>query len=483
MAYDDQEQQQQLGGLSIPPLPAHESTVTSGNEVEKPQLAPEQVSALGDVANATAAQGQATQDAAAPLTAQAQIAADQAQQQADQQANIAKAKEAEDHRQMAEISKATEVYKQANDAIKAQPPVALGADRNTWGRLTLALGMALSGFGDAVNARATVLGGHDVRTHSLQDLINSDLERQREMVAKLKDNQLIALTGVKDAQQARELALARIDMKGAEMAKQLQLRGEALTKAAGVNTPALEAKLKALQLDTEAAKFRSQAVSSLTEKVTKRSATSNTDRDQKASADAAGTVSRDPVTGEATGTTPTARGAAEFGEKNAANQTTIDALKDLKAHVEKYGQRIANPLSAEGKERERLQANALTGLVGTSKMGANEKAQEVESQRLGPSGVGISALRGSYSPKQIQDLIDEQTRQTHYRNNAILGTHAPETVNKGALPQTVTGTAAERAAREKTPPAAAPTAIGPNGHRITVVGGKWVDAATGAPVQ
>ena len=116
-------------------------------------------------------------------------------------------------------------------------------------------------------------------------------------------------------------------------------------------------------------------------------------------------------------------------------------------------------------------------------MGANEKAQEVESQRLGPSGVGISALRGSYSPKQIQDLIDEQTRQTHYRNNAILGTHAPETVNKGALPQTVTGTAAERAAREKTPPAAAPTAIGPNGHRITVVGGKWVDAATGAPVQ
>lgn len=32
-------------------------------------------------------------------------------------------------------------------------------------------------------------------------------------------------------------------------------------------------------------------------------------------------------------------------------------------------------------------------------------------------------------------------------------------------------------------PAGAKTAVGPNGHRIAVVGGKWVDAQTGAPLQ
>jgi hypothetical protein len=467
MADSQEEQTQQLGGLTVPPLPAHETTATSGTETETPSLAPEQTAALGAVADTTAAVGQAQQAAAVPLTQQAQAEADTAQKQADLQDNVSKAKAAEDARQMAEIAKTTDAYKQANDAIKAQPPVSLGADRNTWGKLTLALGMALAGFGDALSAKATVLGGHDVRTHSVTDIINSDLERQREMVAKLKDNQLIALTGVKDAQQARELALARIDMKGAEMAKQLQLRGEALTKAAGVNTPALQAKLDALKLDEHAAEFRSQAVAPLTQKLSRKSGVSNTDRDQKPAADAAGTVARDPVTGAPIGTSPTPRGAAEFGEKNANNQAAIDALRELKAHIEKYGQRLPNPFSQEAKDRDQLIADANVNLVGVSKAGQNEKAAELENKRLGPSGTGLSAVTGSYTPEQIQKLMDAQSRVTHYRNNAILGAHAPETVNKGDLPQTVAGTAAERASRGATHPSAGQIAINPQtGARI-----------------
>jgi hypothetical protein len=467
MADSQDEQTQQLGGLTVPPLPAHETTATSGTETETASLAPEQQAALGAVADTTAAQGQATQAAAVPLTQQAQAGADVAKQQADAADATSAAKAAEDQRQVAKVAAATDAYKAANDAVKAQPSAALGADRNAWGKFTLALGAALSGFGDALNARATVLGGHDVRSHFLNDLVTRDLDRQKEVIEKLKDNQVMALTGVKDAEQARELALSRIDMQGAEIFKRLQLRGEALTKAAGVNTPALQAKLDALKLDEHAAEFRSQAVAPLTQKLSRKSGVSNTDRDQKPAADAAGTVARDPVTGAPIGTSPTPRGAAEFGEKNANNQATIDALKDLKAHIEKYGQSILNPLSAEGKERTRLVANAQAGLVGTSKMGQNEKAGEVESARLGPSGVGLSALGGSYSPKQIQDLIDEQSRQTHYRNNAILGVHAPETVNKGALPQTVAGTAAERASRGATHPSAGQIAVNPQtGARI-----------------
>jgi hypothetical protein len=59
----------------------------------------------------------------------------------------------------------------------------------------------------------------------------------------------------------------------------------------------------------------------------------------------------------------------------------------------------------------------------------------------------------------------------------------------GATPGTTPGAAAPPARSGQTtsgatfkPPADAPTAVGPNGHTIVAVGGKWVDAQTGAPV-
>jgi hypothetical protein len=463
MADSQDEQTQQLGGLTVPPLPAHETTATSGTETETPQLAPEQTAALGAVADTTAAQGQATQAAAVPLTQQAQTEADTAKAQADQQAKITAAKNAEDDRQLARIAAATDVYKQANDAIKAQPPVALGADRNTWGKLTLALGAALSGFGDALNARATVLGGHDVRSHFVKDMIDSDLERQREMVAKLKDNQLIALTGVKDAQQARELALSRIDMKGAEMAKQLQLRGEALTKAAGVNTPALQAKLDALKLDEHAAEFRSQAVSTLTQKMSRKSGVSNTDRDQAAKADASSPVMRDE-NGNVIGTAPNARGVVALGEEGAKREKAVKSATEYADFIKQHGQYYTNPGAAETIEAQRLYDQAHADRASVTTLGQSKEAQALEGNLIGErpgSLANATHMKPTFSPVQVgkgaADLSDLQKSV----NNRIL--------------TPVPGQPVRKAEAKATPPAPASaprvteTRVLPDGRKIEML--------------
>jgi hypothetical protein len=458
MADDSQQEQtQQLGGL-VPPLPAHEQTATSSTETSVPSLAPQQTAALNDVADTTAAVGQAQQDAAVPLTQQAQAEADTAQKQADLQDNVAKAKAAEDQRQIGEISKATDAYKQANDAVKAQPPVSLGADRNTWGKLTLALGMALAGFGDALSAKATVLGGQDVRTHSVTDIINSDLERQREMVSKLKDNQLIALTGVKDAQQARELALARIDMKGAEMAKQLQLRGEALTKAAGVNTPALQAKLDDLKLKEHAAEFRSQAVSGLTQKIEKHIGTSDTRRDQ--SPPASGSPVLRDAAGNPIGSAPTSRAVVGLGEDAAKREKAIKSATEYSNFIKEHGQYFTNPGSAETIEAQRLYDQAHADRAAVTTLGQSKEAQALEGHLIGER------------PGSLQNALH------------IKPTFTPGQVGKGAADLGDLSTSITN--RVVTPVApAATTLVGPNGHTLTLnaAGTGWVDAKTGKPVK
>jgi hypothetical protein len=101
-------------------------------------------------------------------------------------------------------------------------------------------------------------------------------------------------------------------------------------------------------------------------------------------------------------------------------------------------------------------------------------------------------------PEQAGSL--ESTIELMQGGLNALKTHAEEVMGPGRAPQLV-GDAeqkkiehiqgvisrlrGEQAAQSATSaaPSAVPTATGPNGHKIVVQNGRWVDAQTGQPVQ
>lgn len=110
----------------------------------------------------------------------------------------------------------------AYQKAQAAPSPALFADAKTGELAKRGFGLLMAGIGDALTAYGAAKTGRGVATHAFADVVDYDLNRQREKIAKLKDNEVIARTGVKDAQEARKVAMAELDAKGAGFMKRLE---------------------------------------------------------------------------------------------------------------------------------------------------------------------------------------------------------------------------------------------------------------------
>lgn len=282
-AVDDPEPPAGLAGLSLfPPPPEHETHATTESGMSTPVASPQYQGAINDVTKIGADQAETLSNKGDLESATAESVADQASNTLDAFDKMRAAKTAEDAKQTALIKQQADILKQANDELKNTPSPSLFHKGDTWANVAKAVALAVGSFGDALAAKGASLGGRSSNQNSVRDIINLAVETEKDHIAKLKDNQLIAQTGVKDALVARETALARIDMAGSEAAKRAQLLGDYMVKAAGPQAAIYQARLDALNLAADQAKFKASSLASLNQTATARNTTEEIKRDEKA---------------------------------------------------------------------------------------------------------------------------------------------------------------------------------------------------------
>lgn len=429
-----------LNGLTslFPPPPAHESRVTSESGMSTPVASPQYQSAINDVGATQAAQAGVLEQKGA---LDSSVATSIQRQAAEQLAAFDKAREAkaaEETRQTAKIKQQADVLKQANDELKNTPSPALFHKGDTWANVAKAVALAVGSFGDALSARGAALQGRSSNQNSVGDIIGMAIANEKEHIAKLKDNQLIAQTGVKDAMAAREMALARIDLAGAEAAKRAQLLGDYMVKAAGPQAAIYQAKLDALGLKAEADKFRASSLASLNKTATSRTTKEETNRDGGATkpTEGGGAIVRD-AKGEPIGLAPSVRNVGNIADDDAALSRGIDALKALRADIDENGDRVITP--GDVKRRNSLYANAHIGVGANSALGKSDKSLDVEGESIGTSGAGANAIMGANKEAvdhKIKELEDQQQRLRRQKLSPLPGTteinsKAPDEPAKG----------------------------------------------------
>lgn len=504
MSPDDQTDQPQTGlaGLSslIPPLPAHESRVTSESGTSTPVATPAYQAAIGDVGANAKDQGDVLAAKGKVDAGVAKSTADAIKSQVDAFDKASADKEAEDLRQTENIKRSADILKQANAELKAAPSPSLFHDKDTWGNVAKAIALAVGSFGDALAAKGASLGNHAAPPSAVNEIIANAVQQDKDKIAKLKDDQVIAMTGVKDAVQARDIALAKEDMKGAEALKRAQLMGDYMVKAAGPQQAIYQSRLDALNLKQEADKFRAQSLASLNKTVTSRGSSEDINRDQTAPKSIVPTTLTIPMIGADLPVDPTK---TDQRQHNSAVEKIPAALEFLKLTKDALDRPVFGPPEIGG-------VTAMVGIDTSAQAAAKASAVAARKAYAVANGESINEASEkstaiipdpptSLSSKETVDayrarMRESQDKMIQHARQIFANAGVPKEAADGAvakvlgndLPPTpgASGSAsAPRRAAAVVPGApAAPVAPQPTktatnpttGQRMGLVGGKWV---------
>jgi len=206
----------------IPPLPSKETHRTQPGD-QWSTLSPEQST---NVAQEQALTQQKLEDIAGPerqlIDQQAAIHAEAARAKAAGMEQQARERERRDQETAADLSLYKNRLEGAYKNAQSAPAASLFADGTTGEKVMRGVGLAMAGLGDAIRDAGAARMGRGPGPSTFMNLIEMDLQRQREHIAKLKDEVLMARTGVQDATKAREVALAEVDAKGAGFMKRIE---------------------------------------------------------------------------------------------------------------------------------------------------------------------------------------------------------------------------------------------------------------------
>ncbi len=167
----------------------------------------------------------------------------------------------------------------------------------------------------------------------------------------------------------------------------------------------------------------------------------------------------------------------QIGQNLTAFNTAIDHAKQLSAATDALGNgdvralnQIGNTLGYQfGSDKTtnfNVIKNALSGEISKVFKGGGATDAEIEAVQ--------APFSTANSPEQLKGAINAAVSLMNSKRSAL-----QQQVEQGMKGKPNFG--GEQ--KKYTPPAGAPSATGPNGHKIVVDGGKWVDAETGAPVQ
>ncbi len=241
----------------------------------------------------------------------------------------------------------------------AAPAPKLFADKTTPEKIRGALGLVLAGIGDAMGKAAAVrVGQSTAGWDSVSKIIDMDLTRQRENIKKLDDNVVMARTGVKNAQDARDLLLAQVDQRGAVAFKRVELMAQARLAAQGKDAAGIKTSLDELGWQEKGNERKLASVSPLINHVTQGFSNTNgltsgyehtQNKNKPQPAGSIPTHMVDPLTGSDIPIDPTAttgRQHATAAGKLAATDVFIGTADKLLGEAEGTGQARNSTIAA-----------------------------------------------------------------------------------------------------------------------------------------
>lgn len=279
------------------------------------------------------------------------------------------------------------------------------------------IGLALAGIGDAVTTRALITAGHaPTGKNTVSDLIDSEMARQRENIARLSDRVVTAKTGFADAQQARAQLLAEVDQRASVLFKRADLVAQSRLAGQGMDAAKIQATLDQLGWRQKSLAAKQDSVAPLINHITENhqdavgtehSDTKNINAAPKDAGQGRWGVVRNPD-GTANGTSP----AGEANETNEQTQKRMQAKEAVTAFYDfaKAHPRVSTELDPEAyKTMNALHATALEAVTGISYMGKSDETNAITMKRLGPSGTGV----WSASPDVIKRVLDANEHAMH----------------------------------------------------------------------
>ena len=478
---DDQEPAAPAGGMMslFPPPPQHETHTTSESGSSTPVASPEYNTAIGQVASTAneqadtvEAKGQADVDVAKAMQEEAK------QQLAALDATRAE-KAAESARQSANIKAQADVLREANQQLKAQPAPALFHDGEGWKGVAKAVALAIGAFGDALAAKGAALGGRSSSQNSVAQTVNMLLDQDRAKIEKLKDNQLIAKTGLKDAVDARATAMAEVDARGAEAMRRAQMLGEYMVKSAGPQAAVYQARLDALGLQQHANEFRAQSLAALHKTITGKHATENIDRDPAAvKPPAAGGIPTEFVSGgEKFAVNPAETTRQLHGQSRNQLALIQGAIKNTEEVLASLPDNEAPQSTVHAwftGDKARSDANAKLALIRNQMAAALKESMGEAAAKERANSIVPDVPQTDHSMPAFKAKLHAGVVSMHDQLGEVLHAAGGHAVGKAA-PEPALPSQAQGPAKPSAPAAPVRTATNPQtGEKLKFDGGKWV---------
>lgn len=246
-------------------------TTTPGDEstTETPSESPERLQAEKGMDASANAEIDASERQRALDTAKAKLNAQAATEASDLAGHQAADRAAAQGIADAEISKARDYHARKQAELDKTPDVSLwGGARHP---VLNGIAMALGGIGDAIQRAAMVrIGKAPPTIDTVGDIINAELNRQRDHISRLKDSVVTARTGIADAMEARQQMLQDVDHNGVEMYKRLEGIAKARLAAQGATAADIEGDQRVAAIRSKRAEHQSAYVAPLIQRVTKK---------------------------------------------------------------------------------------------------------------------------------------------------------------------------------------------------------------------
>jgi hypothetical protein len=437
--------------------------------------------ALKDQDTQTAAAIAQTEESRKQAERQAQAQKEQAdaeqraleQQNAMRDAAIAKAQPT--------IDEWTTKLSAARQAYEKAPAPSLFADKDNAHKAIGAAALIGAAIADGFSAYGAVLSGHESKgAHFVNTIIANDLERQRENIKNLSDKAAMAKAGLQDADEAKKLLLADVDVKGAIMVKNAAAIAKAKMAAIGMAQPEIDQHKDILALQDIGLKYKEAAAthiqSQVDSKVTADEQVQRTETDASKSAHSTPTSYTDSLSGQSLPIDPTKtdrqaynKAAGSLDKVNtliSAVDRIVDATKGgAEAPSWTAGVPFLSKLTGESAAKQALSESAMSQ-VRTAYGATFGEGTSQENQKA----LGASLPNPPAAPATDEAWKAWQSQITEMRNTAL--TYRANKLAMAGVPQQVITQANDYLNKAKNPlaPSTEAPAPLPNGNSMMDLG-------------
>lgn len=229
------------------------------------------------------------------------------------------------HKELApEIARRMAQSKEDVEEYRKMPAAALFADRKGASSVALAIGMAVGAISDAMAARANALLGRANGPSTVSAIINQDIERQREKLAKASAQMQQSGKSVQEIQAYEDRLNARLDAKKVRMLETAQLSLQAALKGKGMALADAMKTKEAADIEMETAKARTALVQNIVDKTEKAQSTTTSVGEQTK------TINREPTTKEQPSHPPNVQQQVQYNRLKTAGNELHDLLDNGK---------------------------------------------------------------------------------------------------------------------------------------------------------